>query len=142
MKKMISLLVALGVLIIGVGMPQAGSDRALCKQAIMSFIEAHGMQSDDNYNVVQLTEEQEREMRGLIRRGVASANKVADTFLDAIHHQLRFEFRNHLVRGWKLYLDGLETESPAKQIAGIERVQKWEAFKASHVDLLYKSIIE
>lgn len=37
MKKMISLLVALGVLIIGVGMPQAGSDRALCKQAIMSF---------------------------------------------------------------------------------------------------------
>lgn len=142
MKKMISLLVALGVLVMGVGMPQAGSDRALCKQAIMSFIEAHGMQSDDNDNVVQLTEEQEREMRGLIRRGVASANKVADTFLDAIHQQLRFEFHNHLVRGWELYLDGLETESQAKQIAGIEHVQKWEAFKASHVDLLYKSIIE
>ncbi len=116
--------------------------RAACKVAIMSFIDAHRMMSDESGNVVQLNDDQASEMKALIRQGLRSSSRVPEAFLDSVHPQLKSEFRDHLVAGWSLYLEGLEGADPAKQIAGIQRVQLWEVFKGANADLLYKRIIE
>jgi len=120
--------------------PLGGRDE--CREAIMSFVQAHGMMSDDAGNVVQLTQSQEREMRRLIRSGLEKAHAVPDAFLDAVQPHLSSEFRDHLVAGWQLYLDGLAQGQPDKQMQGIRLIQLWEQFKQQNADLLWESIIE
>lgn len=120
---------------------KSGTERALCKTTIMSFIKAHGMMSDDKGRVVQLSAGEEAQMKTLIRAGLTAASGVSDGYLRGIHPDLPIEFREHLVDGWRLYLNGLESSEPGKQIQGIQLVQRWEAFKEENADLLYESLI-
>ena len=92
---------------------RAESGRDDCREAIMSFIRAHGMMSDEAGNIVQLTASQEKEMLDLIRNGLGKAKEVSDTFLQGVHPRLKSEFRDHLVAGWQLYLAGLEDRVPS-----------------------------
>jgi len=119
----------------------SGAERALCKTTIMSFIQAHAMMSDDKGRVVQLSAEEEAQMKTLILTGLSAASGVSDGYLRGIHPELPREFREHLVDGWRLYLNGLENSDPGKQIKGIQLVQRWEAFKKKNIDLLYESLI-
>lgn len=121
---------------------QEDPGRVACRDAIMSFIEAQGMMSDERGNVVQLSKAQEEQLKQRIRQGLSSAAQVPDHFLDSIHPELRSEFAGHLVLGWQLYLEGLERNDPARQIAGIKNLQRWQEFKDANVDLLYQRIIE
>ena len=118
------------------------SDKERCKDAIMSFIQAHAMQSDDSGNVIQLSREEEQQMKRLIRSGIGYAESVSDSFLNSIHSQLQEQFRGHLVKGWRTYLDGIESENVRLQVEGIELLQSWETFRAANADLLYESIIK
>ena len=74
--------------------------RNACRDAIMSFIRAHGMMSDEQGKIVQLSPRQEREMRDSIRHGIERAREVPDEFFDSVHLRLRSEFRDHLTAGW------------------------------------------
>lgn len=121
---------------------KSGTERVLCKTTIMSFIKAHAMMSNDKGRVVQLTAGEEAQMKTLIRDGLTAASGVSDGYLRGIHPELPMEFREHLVDGWRLYLNGLERSDPGKQVQGIKLVQRWEAFKAKNVDLLYESFIK
>jgi hypothetical protein len=107
----------------------------------MSFIKVHAMMSDDKGRVVQLSAGEEAQMETLIRAGLTAASGVSDGYLRGIHPDLPIEFREHLVDGWRLYLNGLESSEPEKQIQGIQLVQRWEAFKEKNADLLYESLI-
>jgi len=120
---------------------KSGAERALCKTTIMSFIKAHGMMANDKGRVVQLSAGEEAQMKNLIRAGLTAASGVSDGYLRGIHPDLPKEFREHLVDGWRLYLNGLESSEPGKQIEGIQLVQQWEAFKGKNADLLYESLI-
>jgi hypothetical protein len=117
------------------------SERGLCKTAIMSFIKAHAMMSDDKGHVVQLSAGEEAQMKTLIRDGLTAASGVSDGYLRGIHPDLPIEFSKHLVNGWRLYLNGLESSESGKQIQGIQLVQRWEAFKEKNADLLYENLI-
>ncbi|MDA3916671.1 MAG: hypothetical protein PF690_06830 [Deltaproteobacteria bacterium] len=117
-------------------------DKLNCKNAIMSFIKAHEMQSDKNGNIVQLSEMQEEEMKSLINDGIRFGLLVSKDFLNSVHPKLKVYFKEHLLKGWKLYLAGLETNNASQQMKGIEDIQKWVNFKGNNADLLYKSIIE
>lgn len=121
---------------------QDDPERTLCKTAVMSFLEAHAMMSDDQSRIVQLTNAQTATMKDMIRKGVTAASQVSDAYLASVHAELPTEFRDHLVKGWKTYLDGLDSSDPALQIRGITLVQEWEAYEAKHIDHLYHSIIE
>lgn len=120
---------------------KSGTERILCKTTVMSFIKAYGMMSDDKGRVVQLSAGEEAQMKTLIRAGLSAASGVSDGYLRGIHPDLPIEFREHLVDGWRLYLNGLEGSEPGKQIQGIQLVQRWEAFKEKNADLLYESLI-
>jgi hypothetical protein len=120
---------------------KSGAERALCKTTLMSFIKAHNMMSDENGRVVQLSADEEAQMKNLIRAGIKAASGVSDSYLSGIHPDLTKEFSEHLVEGWRLYLNGLENSEPGKQIEGIQLVQRWEVFKQKNADLLYESLI-
>lgn len=121
---------------------QDDPQRTFCKTAVMSFLEAHAMMSDEQGRIVQLTDAQTASMKDLIRKGVKAASQVNDTYLATIHSELPTEFRDHLVKGWQTYLNGLDSSDFGLQIQGITLVQRWEAFKAKHIDHMYHSIIE
>ncbi|MFH1083638.1 MAG: hypothetical protein V1751_09620, partial [Pseudomonadota bacterium] len=121
---------------------KSGAERTLCKTTIMSFIKAHTMMSDDKGRIVQLSAVEEAQMKTLIRAGLTAASGVSDGYLRGIHSDLPIEFREHLVDGWRLYLNGLEDSEPGKQIQGIQLVQRWETFKEKNADLLYESFIK
>lgn len=118
------------------------SDKERCKAAIMSFIQAHAMQSDDSGNVIQLSRKEEQQMKRLIRSGIGFAASVSDSFLNSIHSELQEQFREHLVKGWRTYLDGIESANVQGQVEGIELLQSWETYRAANADLLYESIIK
>jgi hypothetical protein len=121
---------------------QKSVGRTACKVSIMSFIDAHRMMSDGKGNVVQLSNEQAEKLKALIRQGLRSSDRVPERFLDSVHPKLRSEFNDHLVAGWRLYLEGLEGDDPVRQVAGIQRLQLWEVFREANADLLYQRIIE
>lgn len=99
------------------------------------------MMSDDKGHIAQLSAGEEAQMKNLIRAGLTAASGASDGYLRGIHPDLPKEFREHLVDGWRLYLNGLESSEPGKQIQGIQLLQRWEAFKEKNADLLYESLI-
>lgn len=120
----------------------SGPQRELCKTAIVSFLQAHMMMSDESGKIVQLNNEQTEKMKSLIRTGITAASGVSDAYLTKVHSELPVQFRSHLVKGWKLYLNGLDQSKLSLQVQGIQLVQKWEAFKEKNIDYLYRAIIE
>ena len=122
-----------------------GTERDHCRESIMSFYSAQAMMSDENLNIVQLDKSQEKEMMSLIRSGIKQAALVSDEYLDSIHPRMREEFRNHLVKGWSMYLSGLEQQGALSgfkpQVDGIRLVKKWQAFKEEQSNLLFERVI-
>jgi len=117
-------------------------DRRFCRTAMISFIKAQGMQWDADGNKKLLLPAQEEELKTLIRTGIESAERVSDSFLDAIHPFLKEEFRDRLVQGWTIYLEGLETHNEQTQARGIRLLMEWEDFKVDFIDLFYETIIK
>lgn len=154
MKRIIPLLGVI-VILLGCGKSRTPTadilsdpQRELCKTAIMSFIQAHAMMSDEKGKIVQLNDEQTETMKSLIKTGITAASGVSDDFLIKVDSELPVQFRDHLVKGWELYLSGFDQSKTSiqtqgiQQVQGIQLVQKWEAFKAKNIDYLYRAIIE
>ena len=148
MKRIIPLL-GVFVILLGCGNSKTPTaevlsdpQRELCKTAIMSFIQAHAMMSDESGKIVQLNNEQTETMKSLLKTGIKAASGVSDAYLTKVHPELAVQFRTHLVKGWELYLSGLDQSKLSLQVQGIQLVQKWEAFKEKNIDYLYRAIIE
>ncbi len=117
-------------------------DKENCKKAFLFFINAYSLQWDADGNRFELVGREAEQLKEYIRAGIENANKVPDTFLAKIHPFLPEEFREHLVAGWKLYLEGLDKKDESIQKKGVLLLMQWEDFKVDNVDLLYKSIIK
>jgi hypothetical protein len=63
----------------------------------------------------------EKHLTGLIRQ----AEKVDDVFLDWLHPEMKFNFKNHYVRGHILFRAAWRDENVAGQMVGIELIQRW-----------------
>jgi hypothetical protein len=122
--------------------PISSDDRENCRKAFVFFLNSHSLQWDAEGNKFELTEEETEQLKEYIKGGLENAEKVSNTFLVKIHPLLPEEFRERLVKGWSLYLEGLEKEDVAIQENGLLLLMDWEDFKADNVDLLYNSIIK
>jgi hypothetical protein len=122
--------------------PISSDDRENCRKAFVFFLNSHSLQWDSEGNKFELPEEETEQLKAYIKGGLENAEKVSNTFLIKIHPLLPEEFRERLVKGWSLYLEGLEKEDEAIQENGMLLLMEWEDFKADNVDLLYNSIIK
>lgn len=142
MRMRLLILLVYLVLLQSVGCGTNMEERDWCRASITAFMDAHNMQSDEGGDIVQLSATQEDEMKDLIRNGLRYASNVSDDFLDTVHPQMRQTYTNNLIRGWTLYLEGLETDTPSKQIQGIKLVLVWESFFLTHKELLIERLFE
>lgn len=117
-------------------------DRENCRKAFIFFLNAYSLQWDADGNRLELIGREAEQLKEYIRAGIENANKVSDTFLAEIHPFLPEEFRDHLVAGWKLYLEGLDKKDEAVRKKGLLLLMQWENFRVDNLDLLYKSIIK
>lgn len=122
--------------------PATSEDRENCRKAFVFFLNANSIQWDADGNKFELTEQEVEQLKAYIKGGLANAERVSDSFLGEIHPFLPEEFRERLVAGWSLYLEGLEKDNDAIQENGLLLLMEWEEFKVDNVDLLYKSIIK
>ena len=120
----------------------SSEDRENCRKAFVYFLNSHSLQWDSNGNKFELTDNEKAQLKEYIRAGIENADKVSDAFLVEIHPLLPEEFRERLVAGWALYLEGLEKENESIQEKGLLLLMEWEDFKEDNVDLLYNSIIK
>lgn len=117
------------------------SEKQVCNASVKSFFEAKEMMSDEQGNVVQLSDEAEREMLSLIRQGITLSSEVSDEFLDSVHPQMKVLYRNNLVNGWSTYLEGLETQNSQQQIRAIQLLHLWDEFSTKNWKLLSEKLI-
>jgi hypothetical protein len=122
--------------------PATSEDRENCRKAFVFFLNANSIQWDADGNKFELTEQEMEQLKAYIKGGLANAEMVSDSFLVKIHPLLPEEFRERLVAGWSLYLEGLEKDNEAIQENGMILLMQWEDFKVDNVDLLYNTIIK
>jgi len=87
------------------------------------------------------------QVANLISSSIASSTKVSDDFLDYLDPQLKDEFRNNLIKGEQLYLQGLNANTPNDtadspsvkfQTQGIQLEKEWTNWWNSHHTALSK----
>lgn len=121
------------------------SEKEYCKRVIMNFIKMNDMSAELAKGGGRNTPDKERlaeKMQALIRNSIDDSTKVSDQFLDGIHPQLRVQFRQNLIRGGNLYLEGLETSDVSTQIKGLQRLEAWDNFRRANLNLLYDRIVK
>ncbi len=96
---------------------------------------------DNSGKAFQIPKKQQEEIKSLKTQGIALSEKVNDEFLDYLHPELRTQYRNKLIKGEKLYLEGLnesisgnETSGLPKQIAGNRLLVEWIAWWENNND--------
>ena len=120
----------------------SSDQREACRKAFVFFLNSHSLQWDSEGVKFELTEQELEQLKAYIKSGIENAEMVSDSFLVKIHPLLPEEFRERLVAGWSLYLEGLEKEDEIIQDNGIILLMQWEYFKEDNIDLLYESIIK
>jgi hypothetical protein len=76
----------------------------------------------------------------IIGRGLASADSVGDPFLAWLHPQLPRQFRDHLVAGERLLLEGIRAEDSGRVTQAEQLLVQWEQFWNLHrADLAAKA---
>ena len=93
---------------------------------------------DNSGKSFQIPKKEVEEIKSLKTQGIALSEKVNDGFLDYLHPELKTQYRNKLIKGVKLYLEGLNESMSGngasglpKQIAGnrllVEWIDWWES---------------
>lgn len=119
-----------------------GPQKESCKTSLLSFTRAHTKLLGEDDKVRRLTEQETEDIEALITAGITAASSVSDDYLSTVDEELPSEFRNHLVKGWEMYVAGLRSSSPDVQKQGIELIQKWQSYKEKHKDHLYEAVIK
>lgn len=101
----------------------AGSVIALAKARDLS------QPPDDNTSSFKIPKETETRILRLTKEGISRSNRVGDGFLDYMHPKLLTMYREKLIQGAKLFVDGLEFKNQpkglAKKLAGNKLTTEW-----------------
>lgn len=73
-------------------------------------------------------EKKEKEMIVLMEKSIAEGKKVPDTLLEELHPELKKFYRENLMRGQALFIEGLRTSDVSKQVAAVQAMMAWAEF--------------
>jgi hypothetical protein len=119
-------------------------DRHHLVQAFSAFDEANEIsQVPEGMTSYKPPPGAEEKVQELIRKGLKEGNSISDEFLDWLHPEMKMNFRDKLILGHKLILEGRKAEdekdSVVKQVTGNRLIQEWYyQFWEKNVDAIYK----
>jgi len=73
-------------------------------------------------------EEKQNQMISLLQKSQELAGKIDDEFLQKLHPQLPFFYRNKLIAGQELYVRGIKENNPTKQMAAVKPLTEWQDY--------------
>ena len=76
----------------------------------------------------------EEEMAEHIERSLQLADAVSDTFLAALHPELPAQYRDHLMGGQRVYLEGIRSGNASSQLRGTQLMLRWQDFYSANRD--------
>lgn len=89
----------------------------------------------------KMPEQQEKQMKDFLRQSIALGKGMNSKFLNWLGPNLNDIYKNKLIKGMQLYLDGLEKADVAKQLQGnqltMEWAEYWEREKNGILDKMY-----
>ena len=89
----------------------------------------------------QMPEQQEKKMKDYLRQSIAIGKDMNSKFLNWLGPNLNDIYKNKLIKGMQLYLDGIEEEDLAKQLQAnrltMEWAEYWEREKNGILDKMY-----
>jgi hypothetical protein len=118
------------------------ADRANFTQSITALGEASDLtqppsnNSGEAFTIPKATEER---IYYKIKEGTALNEKIGDAFLDYLHPDLKYYYRDKLIAGNKIYYEGIKANQNGdvslgvqKQIQGVELIDEWNNWWQSH----------
>ena len=115
-------------------------DRKHLAQAFSAFDEAYKIsQVPEGMTSYKPPPGLEEKVQALIEKGLEEGDSISDEFLDWLHPEMKMNFRDKLMRGQNLILEGRKEDSVVKQVSGNELIGKWNNdFWEKNVDAIYK----
>ena len=110
----------------------AGSQRQSFEDSMTFAYEANRISADlpgiQRSGGAPAAKRQAEAMRGYMERSLAAGKNVTDEFLNTLHPSLAQYYRNNLMQGQRLYLDGLKSSDVREQLQGTQLVMAWSTF--------------
>lgn len=109
------------------------TDRDAFSQSILLLRQASDLsQPPVGETSFKMSPDQEQKYFDLFNRGLAASDRVGDSFLESLHPELRAMYRDELVAGTRLYLDGLKNSDLRRQLEGDRKMVRWIGFWEKH----------
>lgn len=109
----------------------ARSDSKIFEQSVLAAIAANGISFDlpriQNQDSAA-AKEKAKEMIALMEKSLTDARKVSDSFLESLHPEMKKFYRDFLMQGQALYLEGHRTGNTSAQVSAIQLMMKWGEF--------------
>ena len=86
----------------------------------------------------EATESEERKVQKLLKKGLKSGRKVDDAFLDYLHPQLRYYFKEVYLQSQQLFLEGYKEGDLQKQVQALTLQRQWNAYWKSNADGIFR----
>jgi hypothetical protein len=80
----------------------------------------------------------ERQMVKHIEESLRLSQQVSDDFLRAKHPDLPHQYRNNLMEGRRLYLEGVRGQNVTQQLRSNAMLAEWQQFYLQHRDAILK----
>lgn len=84
--------------------------------------------------------EKEKLMLQYIEQSLRAAESVSPDFLRTLHPDLPLYYKDHLMKGQRLYMEGIKGNDPAKQFQGNALVMEWSKFWVTNQDRILKKL--
>jgi hypothetical protein len=130
-------LLLVGFLVLGCnrgGFPEKlAPAREAFDQSVLAFWQADNMfNPKPGESMVFRSPSQEKVMFQKIQKGIELSDKVTDDFLDYAHPELKEMYRNKLIPGKQMYLEGALRGDRIRQLQGSKLVVQWGDFWKDH----------
>jgi hypothetical protein len=63
-----------------------------------------------------------------VERGLSLGDSISDAYLDWLDPSIKPHFRNELLLGARVYVNGLQKHDAATQLAGLRFIDEWQNF--------------
>ncbi len=97
-------------------------------ESVNRLREAADLGAPDNGIIGLSTQKKHERTIQLLTEGIRLSHSVSDEFLDWLCPGLKKAYREHCIKGSIIYLEGLKSNDPAKQYAGIKQTEPWLIF--------------
>jgi hypothetical protein len=130
MKSILTLLLTLTALCMACGASKVTSPAF--EDSVIAALTANKISSDlpriEQQEGAVAAAKKEKEMIALMEKSLAEGRKVPDTLLEKLHPDLKKFYRENLMRGQALLIEGLRGSDPAKQVAAAQAMMAWGEF--------------